>query len=245
MAEERRSTHRVRISGVRVLYESAAGERIEANALDLGGGGLFVRTAAPLAVGKRISLEIEVIGETGPWSALGRVVWVREKSEGDGSPPGMGIKLIDADPAVLAALDRLVETREFTEPGVGKGSTPPPAAPVIAVGPERERTLMGVGLAPETSPAPVRPVPSAPLASSGALGQPARLAPLPREASIAIDLIPRSTKKPVSAPPLPATVVEKRGGGAGRLVVILMLLVVAGVAAYVLLDGFLQPPPTR
>jgi hypothetical protein len=83
------------------------------------------------------------------------------------------------------------------------------------------------------------------LASSGALGQPARLAPLPREASIAIDLIPRSTKKPVSAPPLPATVVEKRGGGAGRLVVILMLLVVAGVAAYVLLDGFLQPPPTR
>jgi uncharacterized protein (TIGR02266 family) len=242
MAEERRSTHRIRISGVRVMYESGAAERIEANALDLGGGGLFVRTAAPLAVGKRISLEIEVIGETGPWSAVGRVVWVREKSEGDGSPPGMGIKLIDADPAVLAALDRLVETREFTEPGVGKGSTPPPAAPVIAVGPERERTLMGVGLASET--APVRPAPSAPLASSGALGQPARPAPLPREASIAIDLIPRAAKKPVSAPPPPATVVEKRGG-AGRLVVILMLLVVAGIAAYVLLDGFLQPPQTR
>jgi len=156
----------------------------------------------------------------------------------------MGIKLIDADPAVLAALDRLVETREFTEPGVGKGSTPPPAAPVIAVGPERERTLMGVGLAPETSPAPVRPAASAQSASSAPLGQPARPAPLPREASIAIDLIPRSAKKPVSAPPPPAKVVEKRSG-AGRLVVILMLLVVAGIAAYVLLDGFLQPPPTR
>src|ERR1700722_9174064 len=100
MAEERRSSYRIRLSGVRVLYESAAGERIEANALDLGGGGLFVRTAAPLAVGKRISLEIEVIGETGPWSAVGRVAWVREKSECEGSPPGMGIKLIDADPAV-------------------------------------------------------------------------------------------------------------------------------------------------
>ena len=220
MAEERRSSHRVRIAGVRVTYESASGERVETNAVDLGGGGLFIRTAAPLGVGKRISLEIQVVGEAGPWSAVGRVIWTREKGEGDAAPPGMGVKLIDADDTVLAAIERLVETRERTEPGVGKGSTPPPVAPVIAVAPERERTLMGVGVAPEESPAPPRP---------------------PREASIAIDLVPKS---PVVAPtpvarPAPAPV-EK--GGGGRLVVILLLLVVAGVAAYVLLDGFLRPP---
>jgi hypothetical protein len=130
----------------------------------------------------------------------------------------MGVKPIDADDAVLAAIERLVETRERTEPGVGKGSTPPPA-PIIAVAPERERTLMGVGIAPEEPP--VSAMPS-------------------REASVAIDLVP---KRPASAPP-PAqrssVTVEK--SGPGRLIVILLLLVVAGVAAYVLLDGFLRPP---
>jgi molecular chaperone DnaK len=233
MAEERRSSHRIRISGVRVTYESATGESVETDALDLGGGGVFVRTAMPLPVGKRIALEIQVIGETGPWSAIGRVIWTREKGGGDKAPPGMGVKLIDADDAVMAAIERLVETREHTEPGVGKGSNPPPAvAPVIAIAPERERTLMGVGSAPEESP----PAP-----------------PPPREASIAIDLvsrgpapvsapIPPAVRPPIAKPPLAAA---DKGGGSGRLVVILLLLVVAGVAAYVLLDGFLRPPSMR
>jgi hypothetical protein len=43
----------------------------------------------------------------------------------------MGVKLIDADDAVLAALARLVETRELAQPGVGRGSAPPPV-PVTA-----------------------------------------------------------------------------------------------------------------
>ncbi|HEY3819742.1 MAG TPA: PilZ domain-containing protein [Polyangiaceae bacterium] len=227
MAEERRSSHRVRIAGVRVMYETGSGERVETDAVDLGGGGVFVRTATPLAVGKRLSLEIQVIGESGPWSAIGRVVWTREKGEGEKAPPGMGVKLIDAEDVVLAAIERLVETRERTEPGVGKGSTPPPpvAAPVIAVGPERERTLMGVGTAPDEAPEkPAAPLP-------------------PREASVAIDLV---AKRPApmpapSARPAPSAPVEK-SGGSGRLIVILLLLVVAGVAAYVLLDGFLRPP---
>jgi uncharacterized protein (TIGR02266 family) len=214
MAEERRSFHRVRISGVRVIYESARGERVEADALDLGAGGLFVRSAVPLPVGKMISLELHVVGEPGPWSAVGRVVWARDKGEGEKAPPGMGVKLIDADDAVIAAIERLVETRERTEPGIGKGSKPPPpVVPVAALAPERERTLQGVGASSEETP-------------------------LQREASVATDLV---AKKPAPAPaPPPGPPAEK--GGAGRLVVILLLLVVAGVAAYVLLDGFLRPP---
>jgi uncharacterized protein (TIGR02266 family) len=223
MSDERRSSHRVRITGVRVIYESGNGERMEANAHDLGGGGLFIRTAAPLGVGKRISLEIQVIGESGPWSAVGRVVWSREKGEGEKSPPGMGVKLIDADEAVLAAIARLVESRERTDPGVGQGSNPPPA-PVVVVAPERERTLMGVGSGPAEEAPPVRP----------------------REPSVAIDLVAR---KPISSAPPPAaprpTEAIEKGGGAGRWVVILLLLVVAGVAAYVLVEGFLRHPPGR
>jgi molecular chaperone DnaK len=220
MPDERRSSHRVRISGVRVTYESAAGESVEADALDLGPGGVFIRTATPVPVGKRVSLEIQVIGEQGPWAALGRVVWTRDKGEGDKAPPGMAVKFIDADEAVIAAIERMVETRERTEPGLGKGSTPPPApAPVLVVAPERERTLMGVGIAPEEAPPPPPP---------------------PREQSVAIDLV---AKKSVPPAPVPrAAPVPEKSGGAGRAIVVLLLLAVAGVAAYVLLDGFLRPP---
>jgi uncharacterized protein (TIGR02266 family) len=225
MPDERRSSHRIHLSGVRVTYESAGGESIEADVLDLGTGGVFVRTAAPLPVGKRISLEIQVIGERGPWGALGRVVWVREKGEGDKAPPGMAVKFIDADEAVLAAIERLVDTRERTEPGVGKSTPPPAASPVVVVAPERERTLMGVGLGTDEG----------------------------RDPSVPIELVPRRTAQasasalaPASAPaPAPARLhtdnVPPRSGP-GRLLVILLLLAVAGVAAYVLLDGFLRPP---
>jgi uncharacterized protein (TIGR02266 family) len=262
MAEERRTAHRVRIAGVRVTYESASGDRIEADALDLGGGGLFVRTAAPLAVGKRIALEIQVVGEPGPWSVLGRVAWKRDKGEGDHAPPGMGVKLIDADDGVLEAIEHLVESREKTEPGVGKPSSPPPdvPAPVAAFAPERERTLMGVGSAEEPTPPPPPPP--------------------PREQSVAIDLVTTQRLAPASTPPpgafpapgfapapgplpgappvpafapvpapaaapAPAAKPADGGGGAGRWIVIALLLAVAGVAAYVLLDGFLAPPPGR
>ncbi|HEY6459547.1 MAG TPA: PilZ domain-containing protein [Polyangiaceae bacterium] len=242
MVDERRGAHRVHMSGVRVTYESAAGESVEADILDLGAGGVFIRTAMPLPVGKRISLELQVIGESAPWAALGRVVWIREKGEGDKAPPGMAVKFIDADDAVIAGIERLVETRERTEPGVGKSKPPPAVAPVVIVAPEREKTLLGVGLSPE---------------------EPPLQSPPSREQSVAIDLIPKkpaakpaakaplAAEAPLSVPPVappPKPVVSERpgppssSGGGGRLVVILLLLVVAGVAAYVLLDGFLRPP---
>jgi uncharacterized protein (TIGR02266 family) len=234
MADERRTSRRVRISGVRVTYESATGERVDAFALDLGTGGIFVRTAAPLAVGKRISLEIQVVGEAGPWAALGRVVWSREKGQA-GAPPGMGVKLIDADDAVLAAIGRLVETREHTEPGVGQGSTPPPA-PAPTVPPERERTLLGVG----TSPDEARKTPTTPIVpmvpATPATPVPPAAAPpaAPRVAPAAAE---RPLPKPAPSPLPVAPKAEEKSGGAGRTVVIVVLLVVAGIAAYVFLDA--------
>jgi uncharacterized protein (TIGR02266 family) len=261
MGDDRRSASRVRISGVRITYESASGERIDADAFDLGIGGAFVRTATPLAVGKRISLEIQVIGQPGPWAAIGRVVWTRQKGEGDAAPPGMGIKLIDADDAVFAGLERLTELRERTEPGVGKPSSAPPPvspapsitapparahAPVVVLPPEREMTLLGVGSSEDATPAP-------PMA-----------APPAREGSVPIDLrsrkpaaartdgaIPAASSEPAHAtsPPTPtATAANERTKpteikrSSGRWIAILVLLVVAGVAAYVLVTGVTKLP---
>jgi uncharacterized protein (TIGR02266 family) len=246
MPDERRGSKRAHISGVRVTYESANGQKVDADALDLSTGGLFVRTNTPLGVGKRITLEIQVVGEPSSWSALGRVVWVRPNAA-PGMPAGMGVKLIDVEDAVVEAIDNLVETREPTSPGVGAGvkAEIAPIAPVVMAPPvpEREPTLMGVGAA--ESEGPVARDAVRPAAGVRVPGPPPREASTSREASIAIDLV---SKRPESVPPSrppPAPAVrpqEARGGAGGRWVVILLLIVVAGIAAYVLLDGFLRPP---
>lgn len=242
MPDDRRGSKRAHISGVRVTYESAGGDRVEADALDLSTGGLFVRTSTPLGVGKRITLDIQVIGEPSAWSALGRVVWVRPHAA-PGMPAGMGVKLIDVDEAVVAAIDRLVETREPTSPGMGAGvkAQIAPITPVVMAPPvpERERTLMGVGASEAEAQSPRE--------AEKRVDSHASEAP-PREASIAIDLLskrpggPSSRPPPASKPPIAPTHQHRAEGTGGRWVIILLLLVVAGIAAYVLFDGFLRPP---
>ena len=216
MVEDKRSARRARMSGVRATYESA-GVDVEANVLDLGAGGLFVRTATPLAVGKRISLELQIVGEPGPWSVLGRVVWVREKGEGEGAPPGMGVKFIDADEDVVAAIDRLVESRERTEPGLGR-SRPAGALGTPIAPPQRESTVLGLG--PSSSGPGERPngaaQPHLPAAEASEAQPAAVLAtsvPPPREPSIAIDLATRKSRPPPSAEsPSAAAVVQPAPG---------------------------------
>jgi uncharacterized protein (TIGR02266 family) len=225
MVEERRSVRRARVSGVRVAYESAAGEQAKAAALDLGRGGLFVQTESPLPVGKRMALEIQVLGEeqsTEPWAALGRVVWARQTAEGELRPAGMGVRLIDADDSVLTAIDRLVEMRERTEPGLGEPDETiavEPAAPPTAA-PAREETLLGVGVVPASASPP--------------------------EPSVPLDLVGKKTASAHAPAPTRATSgahVGTRGRGrGGRVVAVVVLVAAAGVAAYVLLDGAIRDP---
>ncbi|MGA2451835.1 MAG: PilZ domain-containing protein [Polyangiaceae bacterium] len=105
MADERRSTSRILTSGVRVVYELATGERVDAAAEDLSSTGLFVQTVRNIAVGKRIALEIRLPGEPEAWSAVGRVVWVRGAAET--ATAGMGVKFIDIDEAACDAFEKL------------------------------------------------------------------------------------------------------------------------------------------
>jgi uncharacterized protein (TIGR02266 family) len=262
MADERRGGRRAPISGVRVTYEGATGAKIEADVLDLATGGMFIRTESPLATGKRIALDLHIMGEPGPWSALGRVVWTRAAAE-PGRPAGMGVKLIDVDDETIDAIARLVETREPTAPGVGKIEP----TPIVALGvgaPERERTLMGVGAdsdpptpmvakpaAPAPPPPPPQPAPPLPSPEPAPAREPEAPHP-PREQSVAIDLVTAKSEvveapppAPPAAAPRPASVsVPPRGdsgGSSARWVVVVLLLVVAGIAAYVLFDGFLKP----
>jgi hypothetical protein len=236
MPEDRRSARRARLSGVRVTYEGATGQVHEAEVADLSREGVFIVSADPTAVGKRLSLDIQVAGEAGSWPALGRVVWVRSRDEGDELPAGMAVKIIDIEEAIAVAIDRLIETRERTEPGLGGAET----APQAREKPLRERTMIGVGIpvspAPATPAGPPADAASAPVASAPraeAPSPPAPTAPVlpsrektvlgvgrgaagadPREPSVAIDLVakkPPSTRPPAALDePDPANVPATR-----------------------------------
>ena len=241
MREERRQARRARVPGLRITYESAAGATVEADALDVGAGGVFLRSAAPLSVGQRLSLEIGLAADATRWSALGRVVWTRASDTADG-PAGMGVKFIDADDAAIALIARLVETRERTDPGTGAPKMPAreptmvgmgvgvpekaplAAVPIVAVAPKRERTMLGVGLVADPPP-PVEPQlpPTAPVSSPQVEppadgwdppASPEPSEPLVIEPSIAIELVAKRPD-PLTPPPEPPAPSEPRQAAKG------------------------------
>jgi uncharacterized protein (TIGR02266 family) len=148
--------------GMRVTYEDAAGRRVETEALDVSAGGLFLLADEVIAVGKRVSVDITLAGGSSKWTVLARVIWVRERG-GDAGPAGMGMKLIDADENMVAAISKLVAAREATDPGTGGSKVPArertvlgvgksdehalAATPIVAAAPARERTQLGIGVA--------------------------------------------------------------------------------------------------
>ena len=246
MDDERRRVPRARLPGVRVACEAASGRRVDGEVLDVGLGGLFVRTPDHVPVGARLSLEIQVAGEPQPWMLLGRVRWVREEDGDADRPRGFGVAFLDVEDAVAADIDRLIAAhkavpsvraappRERTVLGVGAEEAGPvavQAAPIVSAAPARERTVLGIGLG-DAQPAPAAE-PTAPTEEPMA-PPPEPEAPLDaREASIAIDLVTKS--KPPSAPP-PAMASEASLSIAGvprhrgRVWLVLLVLAAAGAA---------------
>jgi uncharacterized protein (TIGR02266 family) len=203
MPDERRNARRAPLSGVHATYESATGERHQVLVSDLSKDGLFLQTESLLAVGKRLSLEIVVTGEPAPWAALGRVVWTRSGPDPSG-PPGMGVKLIDVEDSVAAAIERFLASRVSQKPTAGFAPAPPrektmvgvglaqrPVVPGARVG--REKTVLGIGLAPPPEPRTQELLAEAALAVAPAQPEEVRddnAAP-GREASLTIDLVAR------------------------------------------------------
>jgi uncharacterized protein (TIGR02266 family) len=175
MPDERRTVRRAILPGVRATFEGATGERQQADVPNLGRGGLFLQTDSPVPTGKRLSLEIHIIGQPAPWSALGRVAWARWLADDDG-PAGMGVMLIDVEDDVSAALEALVERLSPLEP-----------PPIVPDAPPSRPRVPGAGTLP---PAPALLV--GPLIYAGP-------SPASAEADVAIDLV---TRKPEASLPV-------------------------------------------
>jgi uncharacterized protein (TIGR02266 family) len=96
----RRTSPRVKL-GVPVSYK--AGQTITgAITLDIGRGGLAIRTMTPLEPGTAIQIKLRVPGETAEIEASGRVAWSDRKV-------GMGIQFERVDAGGQAAIDAFVE----------------------------------------------------------------------------------------------------------------------------------------
>ena len=71
-------------------------------------GGAFVRTAEPLAPGRRILLELD-LPSGAPLEAIGRVAWTRRTLRSGAQPDsGVGVEFLGGSSEQLAALDEFL-----------------------------------------------------------------------------------------------------------------------------------------
>lgn len=78
---------------------------------DIGGGGIFIGTPAPLEINTRLQVCFHIPGVSESLLATGTVVWVRDLSSSD--KPGMGVRFDSMEDEDRKKLDRyLAEHRE-------------------------------------------------------------------------------------------------------------------------------------
>ena len=94
-SREARSEPRISLS-IRVKYHTPEGTQFESRAGGIGGGGLFIESFTPLAVGTKLAMEFTLPESPGEWlSAKGVIAWVCPKADQYTFSPGMGVRFSD------------------------------------------------------------------------------------------------------------------------------------------------------
>lgn len=94
-SREARSEPRISLS-IRVKYHTAEGTQVESRAGGIGGGGLFIESFTPLAVGTKLLMEFTLPESPTEWlSAKGVIAWVCPKADQYTFSPGMGVRFSD------------------------------------------------------------------------------------------------------------------------------------------------------
>ena len=94
-SREARSEPRISLS-IRVKYHTPEGARFESRAGGIGGGGLFIESFTPLAVGTKLSMEFTLPEGPSEWlSAKGVIAWVCPKADQYTFSPGMGVRFTE------------------------------------------------------------------------------------------------------------------------------------------------------
>lgn len=110
MTEHSRRHSRVPVA-FEVRYHSA-GAFLVAYSSNLSKGGIFIETAAPLAVGTAVTLSLSAPLVAGPLLVDGVVAWVRDGVSPEGYPVGMGVQFRPLEESFGAVIDRIVSAFE-------------------------------------------------------------------------------------------------------------------------------------
>jgi uncharacterized protein (TIGR02266 family) len=115
-ANEARTQPRVSLTA-KVRYMAPNGSQVESRATGVGGGGLFIESTSPLAVGTELTVSFSLPDRPGEWmEGKGRVAWVCPKPDQYTFFPGMGMRFTAIAPETQARLLEFVNSMKKSEP---------------------------------------------------------------------------------------------------------------------------------
>jgi uncharacterized protein (TIGR02266 family) len=115
-SSEARTQPRVSLTA-KVRYLAADGSQVESRATGVGGGGLFIESTSPVAVGTELTVSFSLPDRPGEWmEGKGRVAWVCPKPDQYTFFPGMGIRFTAIAPDTRARLLEFVNSMKKSEP---------------------------------------------------------------------------------------------------------------------------------
>jgi uncharacterized protein (TIGR02266 family) len=154
MERERRAHARKSIS-TGVAFRESGGVLLRGWLHDVSRGGCFIATPSHLTFGEPLEFQFRLPGVYAQITGSGTVAWVREKSERD-MPAGMGIRFVEVDESLLAAIDGVSTTgARLSRPStiIGIAPAPKPSAPSFSPPDENPQADAPKGEAPVPAPA--------------------------------------------------------------------------------------------
>lgn len=95
----------------KVRYLASDGSQVESRATGVGGGGLFIESTSPMAVGTEFTVSFALPDRYAEWlEAKGRVAWVCPKADQYTFFPGMGVRFTTVAPDTLARMLEFVNS---------------------------------------------------------------------------------------------------------------------------------------
>ncbi|HYM37580.1 MAG TPA: PilZ domain-containing protein [Nitrospiraceae bacterium] len=107
---EARTQPRVSLTA-KVRYLAPNGSQVESRATGVGGGGLFIESTAPMAVGTEFTISFALPDRSAEWlEAKGKVAWVCPKADQYTFFPGMGVRFTSVAPDTRARMLEFVNS---------------------------------------------------------------------------------------------------------------------------------------
>ena len=101
----------------KVRYVAPDGSQVESRATGVGGGGLFIESHAPMAVGTEFTVSFALPDRSAEWlEAKGKVAWVCPKADQYTFFPGMGVRFTSVAPDTRARMLEFVNSLKKSDP---------------------------------------------------------------------------------------------------------------------------------